>query len=134
MNVQVLEAPAAPRPSQARPTQPGPRATPRPLRRLGPGTGPQARPARRFADPVVTCGAAAPRACRVPAAAPAASPRVRVSSWRLTDRAIALVLVTGLVVVVAALAVVGLTAVRVTGDRYQGQGLSGVVASAPSLP
>jgi hypothetical protein len=40
-------------------------------------------------------------------------------TWRLTDRGIAVVLVIGLMIMVAALAVVGLTAARVTGEGYQ---------------
>jgi hypothetical protein len=51
-------------------------------------------------------------------------PLEQPTSWRLTDRGIALVLVTGLLIVTAALAVVGLTAVRVTGERYSGVGHS----------
>lgn len=104
----------------------------RSLRRPGPGTGPQSRPDRRLDSPVLTrAGAASPQACRV------RPPQLaeRGTGWRLTDRAIALVLVTGLVLVTSALAVVGLTAVRVTGDHYQGRGPSWVVASAPpALP
>lgn len=53
--------------------------------------------------------------------------------WQLTDRAIALVVVTGVVLVTAALAVVGLTAVRVTGDRYHVPASSPAV-SAPYAP
>ena len=41
------------------------------------------------------------------------------SSWRLTDRGVAVVIVTGLMIMVAALTVVGLTAMRVTSDGYQ---------------
>jgi hypothetical protein len=44
------------------------------------------------------------------------------SAWRLTERGIALVLVTGLLIVTAALTVIGLTALRVTGERYAGLG------------
>jgi Tfp pilus assembly protein PilX len=51
-------------------------------------------------------------------------PLSRPSQWRLTDRGIALVLVTGLLIVTAALAVMGLTAARVTGERYSGVGHS----------
>jgi len=46
------------------------------------------------------------------------------TQWRLTERAIALVLVTGLLIVTASLAVVGLTALRVTSDLYQAVGQS----------
>jgi len=55
------------------------------------------------------------RGCSVSAPSPVVP---RTSGWRLTDRGIALVLVTGLQIVTAALAVVTLTAIRVTGDRY----------------
>jgi hypothetical protein len=41
------------------------------------------------------------------------------SSWRITDRGIAVVLVVLAMVAVAALAVVVPTALRVTGDNYQ---------------
>ena len=44
------------------------------------------------------------------------------SSWRLTERGIAVVLVARLLIVTAALTVVGLTALRVTGERYAGAG------------
>ena len=48
-------------------------------------------------------------------------------NWRLTDRGVAVVLVVGLMIMVAALTVVGLTAMSVTGDGYQ----SMVSASLP---
>jgi hypothetical protein len=63
-----------------------------------------------------------PQSCSV--AAPAPLPTDRPSSWRLTDRGIALVLVTGLLIITAALAVVGLTAFRVTGERFSSVGHS----------
>jgi hypothetical protein len=40
-------------------------------------------------------------------------------TWQLTDRGVVVVVVTGLMIMVAALAVVGLTALRVTGDSYR---------------
>jgi hypothetical protein len=46
------------------------------------------------------------------AAAPAAA-------WRLTDRGVAVVLVAGLMIMVAALTVIGLTALKVTGEGYR---------------
>ena len=46
------------------------------------------------------------------------------TTWQLTDRGIAVVLVTILMIVIAAVAVIGLTALRVTGDSYQGYGQS----------
>ena len=48
----------------------------------------------------------------------------RPTTWQLTDRGIAVVLVSVLMIVVAAVAVIGLTAFRVTGDNYQGYGQS----------
>lgn len=127
MNVTTLEASATtaapPRPSArlaAAPTQ----APSRPRRRTGRGTGPQARPFRTLPAPGLTRSPKLrPQSCSVPT--PAATPPDRSSSsWRLTDRGIALVLVTGLLIVTAALAVVGLTAVRVTGERYSDAGQS----------
>ncbi len=104
----------------------------RPARREGRGTGPSARPPRPLGTPVIKAPrGAGPRSCA--AASPAPSRVSAASSWRLTDRAIALVVVTGLVIVTAALAVVGLTAVRVTGERYHVPGSSPAV-SAPYTP
>ena len=90
----------------------------RPRRRTGRGTAPEARPARRrsAATSLGPSPRSQSRACTV-----SAPPLVEVPGtpqWRLTDRGIALVLVTGLLIVTAALAVVSLTAIRVTGDRY----------------
>ena len=48
-------------------------------------------------------------------AVPSPSP----AGWRLTDRGVAVVIVTGLMIMVAALTVIGLTALRVTSDGYQ---------------
>ncbi len=119
MDVTTLEAPQGAllsRPATAtRPASP-PRAPGRPLRRAGRGLGPQARPPR--AVPVGGARVLRPTSCTVPSArvpAPAAT-----TAWRLTERGIALVLVAGLLVVTAALTVVGLTAVRVTGERFAG--------------
>lgn len=116
MDVTTLEAPQGA-------TDSGPRATARtaaptrapgrPRRRTGRGTGPQARPARPLAGS--STRVLRPQACAVETPAVQAAPGAR---WRLTERGIALVLVTGLLVVTAALTVVGLTALRVTGERY----------------
>ncbi len=115
MDVTTLEAPQGGTPSRLsaaiRPTAPS-RAPGRPRRRAGRGLGPQARPAR-----TASTGQAPlrrPASCTVP---PAQLSATR-TSWRLTERGIALVLVAGLLVVTAALTVVGLTAVRVTGERF----------------
>jgi multisubunit Na+/H+ antiporter MnhC subunit len=53
------------------------------------------------------------RACRVDRVSQSAT------SWRLTDRGIALVLVLTAMIVLAAVTVVGLTAWRVTSPGYQ---------------
>jgi hypothetical protein len=60
-----------------------------------------------------------PQACAVPAPVPTAAAG---ATWRLTERGIALVLVTGLLIVTAALTVIGLTALQVTGEGYVGAG------------
>ena len=92
------------------------RAPARPGRRSGRGTGPQARPARPLAGGTRVLR---PQACSDDAPAVQAAP---AAGWRLTERGIALVLVAGLLVVTAALTVVGLTALRVTGERYADAG------------
>jgi hypothetical protein len=46
------------------------------------------------------------------------------TSWQLTDRGIAVILLGALMIVVAAVAVIGLTAFRVTSDSFQGYGQS----------
>jgi len=126
MNVSTLEASATPSP----PLSPGARASSaptrapgRPRRRTGRGTGPEARPFRPVPAPTLTRSPGLrPQSCSVAATAPAEVSHP--SSWRLTDRGIALVLVTSLLIVTAALAVVGLTALRVTGERYAAVGHS----------
>ena len=40
-------------------------------------------------------------------------------TWQLTDRGVAVLLVAGLMIMVAALTVVGLTAITVTGEGYR---------------
>lgn len=54
------------------------------------------------------------RSCQVVGASVTSQP-----TWRLTERGIALVLVLAVMVAVAAVVVVGLTAVRVTGPNFQ---------------
>ncbi|SDS33001.1 hypothetical protein SAMN04488543_1521 [Friedmanniella luteola] len=119
MDVTTLEAPqgatAAGYRATARPTSPT-RAPGRPRRRTGRGTGPQARPARPLAGGTRVLR---PQACAVDAPA---APAVASAGWRLTERGIALVLVTALLIVTAAVTVVGLTALRVTGERYADAG------------
>ena len=60
------------------------------------------------------------RSCVVPAPVPAGAPSGgSVTSWRLTERGVGVVLVIGLMIMVAALTVVALTAVTVTGEGYR---------------
>jgi len=143
MNLSTLEAPvdttertatlrssAGRSPLALRPSAPGTAPT-RPGRRTGRGTGPAARPARRpAASPVVRTARPVSRSCAVTAPTVMPSRAAAPSRWRLTERGIALVLVTGLLIVTAALAVVGLTAVRVTGEHYHHGGGSALVQPA----
>ena len=86
--------------------------------RPAPARGPLARPARPVAIPAQRLADGAVRACRV-------DPTSRPStSWRLTDRGIALILALAAVIVMAAVTVIGLTAWRVTGPGYQATGVS----------
>jgi hypothetical protein len=90
----------------------------RPGRRTGRGARPQARPDQSVSAPRSFPGSAA----RVRGCAPAAPARGQVGTnarWRLTERGVAVVLVTLAMVATAALAVVSLTALRVTGSGYQ---------------
>ena len=48
-----------------------------------------------------------------------AAATVSEPTWRLTDRGVAVLLVVGLMIMVAALTVVGLTAITVTGEGYR---------------
>lgn len=74
--------------------------------------GPVARPIRRIPAPNLRSGdRAAVRSCRVDLAVPA-------GAWRLTDRGIAVALVLALMITVAAVAVIGLTAWQVTSADY----------------
>lgn len=60
------------------------------------------------------------RSCSPPApSVTVAAAAATAPTWRLTDRGVAVVLVIGLMMMVAALTVVGLTAMSVTGDGYQ---------------
>ena len=84
-------------------------------RRPGPGVGPAARPRRlRFVAPPP----ARSSSCRPPAPVVAAAPATRPTSWRLTERGLAVVLVVAAALVAASVAVVALTALRVTGESY----------------
>jgi hypothetical protein len=104
----------APSPRPLRPRRP---SRSRPAARSGRALAPLARPVAFVPAPTLSpsFGSRA-RSCTVeaPTAMPAPVPtRVRT---RLTDRGVAVILVAGAMIVVAAVAVVGLTALRVTGD------------------
>lgn len=86
-------------------------------RRTGPGTGPGTRPSRVVPAPsLAPSRPLRPQSCR--AEVPVAPPR----SWRLTERGLAVVMVTAVLIVTAAVAVVGLTALRVTSEGYRATG------------
>ncbi|GAA2103386.1 hypothetical protein GCM10009841_20500 [Microlunatus panaciterrae] len=105
------------RPQQPRPQHPAVRPG-RPSRGTGRGTAPSARPRTNVAAPQLNpLGRAVPRACAAP------GPGVR-----LTERGIAVVLVVGLMVVMAALVVVSATALRVTGENFRPTTVSHQVA------
>jgi hypothetical protein len=123
----LLTAPARPRLIQSQPIQ-SQSARSQPVRRVRPGRtgrrgpgrigGPTLRPSSFWAAPATArrSGPAA-RSC-TPSPSLIATP-VSYPTWRLTDRGVAVVLVIGLMIMVAALTVVGLTAMSVTGDGYQ---------------
>lgn len=82
-------------------------------RRGGQLRGPNARPLRAVPAPSLGLSSTArAQACLV-------TPTSSTPDWRLTERGVALVLVVALMLAVAALTVVGLTAVRVTSPRYE---------------
>ena len=84
----------------------------RPARRTATSRGPVARPDHFVPAPSHRSGRRTTvHACRLEAAAPA-------GPWRLTDRGIAVVLVLAVIIAVAAVTVIGLTAWRVTGADY----------------
>ena len=84
----------------------------RPAPRPASARGPVARPARPVPAPGLRSGRRPTvRSCRIDGAVP--------RSWRLTDRGIAIVLVLAVMITVAAVTVIGLTAWQVTGADYQ---------------
>jgi hypothetical protein len=108
--------------SSGRPMPVRPRRQPnaRPARGTGRSARPMARPAGAVPAPrLAPAVRQAPQACAVEAEA----------HWRLTDRGIAVIMVTGLMIVAAAVMVVSMTAIRVTGDGYQTHSLSQVAQS-----
>ncbi len=85
--------------------------------RPGPGTGPASAPRRlRFTAPAANATRAACSPVLPVVRAP--QPRSRRSTWHLTERGLAVVLVLAAALVAASVAVVALTAVRVTGESY----------------
>ena len=129
MTTAIVDQPSQTRLRHSAAVQPG--------RRPAPARGPLAHrarpvaiPAQRLADNRHLAGGSrgvvppwsngAVRACRVD---PASRPS---TSWRLTDRGIALILALAAVIVMAAVTVIGLTAWRVTGPGYQATGVSQV--------
>ncbi len=102
-------------------------ARPKPVRRVRPGrtgrgpgrtVGPALRPSSFWAAPA-TARRTGPAARSCTPTPPPVAVAVSYPTWRLTDRGVAVVLVVGLMIMVAALTVVGLTAMSVTGDGYQ---------------
>lgn len=113
---------------EATPIRSRPSRSPARPSRNGRGTAPRLRPAALPAPTIAPAGETTPaRACRpapIDRREPPACAASPVSSWRLTERGIAVVLVLVAMVAVAALAVVVPTAVRVTGDNYRPAGAS----------
>lgn len=111
----------------------------RPAGRPGRSSAPRSRPARPLAAPSLNPTSLNPTSLNPTALNPMVQRGVRsclgeaapgaTASWpvhtpvrvrtRITDRGIALVLVAGVMIVLAAVTVVGLTALRVTSDSYQ---------------
>jgi hypothetical protein len=90
-------------------------------RAAGRGLRPNTRPVRAVPPPSLGVSARrTPKAC-------VAEPTLGSASMRLTDRGIATVMVVGLMILVTALVVIGLTALRVTGPGYVPAGMSQLV-------
>lgn len=95
---------------------------PRPARGTGRRSAPVLRPAGRDELRPTRRASVPARACAVPQPQPqlrSVFVAADAPTWRLTERGVAVVLVTGLMIMAAALTVVGLTAAKVTGDGYQ---------------
>ncbi len=85
----------------------------RPGRRSGRSPSPTSRPEGAVKAPVLRQVRSRPHACEVTGAVP------QSSEWRLTDRGITMILVVATMIAMAALSVIGLTAARVTSERFQ---------------
>lgn len=124
MSAATLERPAVTvrsagttRTRQLRPGRGGGRGT-RPITRSLSGVGaPAVGSGRRLRATARGCSAEANRRQATPVVAESVT-----SGWRLTNRGIALVLITGAVLVAAALTVITATAVTVTSDNYHSHG------------
>lgn len=111
---------AAPATSPSRRLRPGtPARKRRPGERPGRGVSPSPRSTTSWSTgPVTAAPALLARGCTVDLA-PTVPPATARVHTRLTDRGIAVILVAGVMLVVAAVTVVGLTAFRVTGDSAE---------------
>ena len=86
----------------------------RPGRGSGRATGPQAQPPRPVLGPELERDSTSvAQGCRLPA------PDAIESTWRLTDRGIAVAMALAAIILTTALVVIGLTAVRVTSTDYR---------------
>jgi hypothetical protein len=105
MTIAIVDQPSPPR---------------RSVRGKRPARGPLARPtppaAPHRGQAIEQVANTVARACRVD---PVTQP---TASWRLTDRGIALVLVLAILIALAAVTVIGVTAWRVTGPEHQSAG------------
>lgn len=114
MTITTFEAP--PRPDRVR--RPTAGAQPATRRRPGRGSGrrarPQARPARPIAAPSL-----AP--LRRPSSGSCAGPPLP-AAWRVTERGLGVIMIAGLMIVAAAVAVISLTAFQVTSETYHAYG------------
>ena len=118
MSALVIEPPATSGPASSRRSPPA-----RPRRTAGRPPAAVIRSASHRVAPPAHRG-------RPSAAAPAKRPRLPdrpaapTTTWQLTDRGVAVIVVAMLMIMAAAAMVVGLTALRVTGDSYVGAGQS----------
>ena len=102
----------------AQPSRPVRSAPGRPGRRSGRTSGPVGRAGSGVPAPQLRRSAAVAAASCVADARPSVPRRQPRSSVSLTDRGIAVILVAGVMIAIAALTVVGATASHVTSDRY----------------
>jgi hypothetical protein len=126
MSAALIEAPELGRPTTGRPAAPvrALRSVPTEEREGRPGRGSAraVRPVGRSATGVTAPKLRQPhvqaRSCRVDATA-RPLPAVAQAAWRLTNRGIAVIMITGAMLVAAALTVITATAVTVTAEDYR---------------